>query len=75
MHISDPFCQNETLLCTWPKLSSSCIIKVYIIPFIMMFTILKSDNPSEVMPFDRWGIDKYEMDKQAFKVWGLSLGQ
>ena len=41
----DPFYQNETLLCTWSKLSSLCIIKVCILPFIMVFRILKSDNP------------------------------
>ena len=45
IHICDAFCQNETLLCTWSKLSSWYIIKVYILPFIMMVGILKSDNP------------------------------
>ena len=25
--------------------------------------------------FDLWGVDKYEMEKSAFEVWGSSLRQ
>ena len=46
MHICDPCCQNETLLCTWSNLGFWYNIKVYIFPFIMVFEFLKSDNPT-----------------------------
>ncbi len=52
--ICDPFCQNETLLCTWSKLSSWYIIKVYILPFI----ILKSDNPKRSYAHLTFGVLK-----------------
>ena len=29
----------------------------------------------KLCPFDLLGIEKYEMEKSAFKVWGLSLRQ
>ncbi len=45
--ICDPFCQNETLLCTWSKLSFWYIIILYILPFIMVVEILKLDNPKQ----------------------------
>ncbi len=73
--ICDPFCQNETLLCTWSKLSFWCIIKVYILPFIMVVKIWNQTILSEVMPIWPLGIEKYEMEKPAFKVCGLSLRQ
>ncbi len=41
-----------------------------------MVKILKSDNPKRSYAhFPLWGIDKYEMEKSAFKVCGLSLDQ
>ena len=44
--ICDPWCQNETLLCTWWKLSYWHIIsKVYIFPFMMIVKILKLYDP------------------------------
>ena len=47
----DPFCQNETLLFTWSKLSS-WYINIHL-PLVMVAKILKSDNPiAKLCPFD-----------------------
>ena len=45
-------------------------MKVYILPFIAVVKVLKSDNPKQC-PFDILWIEKCEMEKSAFKVWDL----
>ena len=50
--------------------------KVYILPFIMVVKILKLDNPKGRYAHLTNGVlQRYEMEKLAFKVSALSLGQ
>ncbi len=72
MYICDPFCQNEILLCTWSKLSSWYIIKVYIPPFIsiMVVEILKSDNPKRSYVHLTFGVLK----SIEWRNWLLKFG-
>ena len=63
--ICDPFCQNGTRLCTWPKLSFWYIIKVDILSFIMVVKILNLDNPKRSYVHLTFGV---------LKIWNGEIG-
>ncbi len=74
--ICDPFCQNETLLCTWSKLSYWYTTKVYILPFILTVKILKSDNTKGSYAHLTIGVLKsMKWRYRLSNFCGLSLGQ
>ena len=75
----DPCCQNETLLCTWSKLS----FLVYYLSIhspIMMVKILKLDNPKRSyahLPVELWNVKNETMKcwNRLSKFGVLPLGQ
>ena len=66
---------DSSVLCTWSKLSSCIIIKVYILPFLTVVRSLKSDNPKQSYAHLTFGYWKIWNGESAVKVLSLSLDQ
>ena len=55
------YCQNETLLYTWSQLNSWYIVKLYILPYVMVVKILKSDNHNQGSYYAFWPLGYWKV--------------
>ena len=71
--ICDIFCQNETMLVPWSKISYQHSMKIYTFPFIMMAKFLKiAHSCAKLCTFEIHPL-KYETEKSASKDRGFKV--